>query len=204
MDAGAKIYAGRVDAIYNDVYKMLGGFGCANKQDKGKGVFCHVTFTQQIQYRNILYFCNVVIDSGDEETEGESLKTKHVRGKKVRRIYAQCFYMHNINSLQRHTNGFSSQIVKDVSAINTDNYDLEFEVGNLTTTLCKRILILQVDPLFKKMSAAFDEGGAAGLLINQLRLDSDHCQLMMDGNSKIFADVAPIPSVPINVSSLRS
>ena len=54
------------------------------------------------------------------------------------------------------------------------------------------------------MSAAFDEGGAAGLLINQLRLDSDRCQLMMDGNSKIFADVAPISSVPINVSSLRS
>ena len=54
------------------------------------------------------------------------------------------------------------------------------------------------------MSAAFDEGGSAGLLINQLRLDSDHCQLMMDGSSEIFADVAPISSVPINVSSLRS
>ena len=35
LDAGAKIYAGRVDAIYNDVYKMLGGFGRTNKQ---KGV----------------------------------------------------------------------------------------------------------------------------------------------------------------------
>ena len=54
------------------------------------------------------------------------------------------------------------------------------------------------------MSAAFDEGGAAGLLINQLRLDSDHCQLMMDANSQIMADVAPISSIPINASSLRS
>ena len=54
------------------------------------------------------------------------------------------------------------------------------------------------------MSATFDEGGAAGLLINQLRLDSDHCQLMMDANSQIMADVAPISSIPINVSSLRS
>lgn len=54
------------------------------------------------------------------------------------------------------------------------------------------------------MSAAFDEGGAAGLLINQLRLDSDHCQLMMDASSKIIDDVAPIPSIPINVSSLKS
>ena len=44
LDAGAKIYAGRVDAIYNDVYKMLGGFGRANKQDKGKGIFYHTVY----------------------------------------------------------------------------------------------------------------------------------------------------------------
>lgn len=142
LDAGAKIYAGRVDAIYNDVFKMLGGFGRANKPEKGKE------------------------SDDDEQPEGEP---KRVRGKK------------------HHTNGFSSQIVKDVTTINTNNYDLEFEV----------------DPLFKKMSAAFDEGGAAGLLINQLRLDSDHCQLMMDASSKIIDDVAPIPSIPINVSSLK-
>lgn len=41
LDAGAKIYAGRVDAIYNDVFKMLGGFGRANKPEKGKGAFVH-------------------------------------------------------------------------------------------------------------------------------------------------------------------
>ena len=51
LDAGAKIYAGRVDAIYNDVYKMLGGFGRTNKQEKGKGVFCHAIYT----YSNITY-----------------------------------------------------------------------------------------------------------------------------------------------------
>jgi len=38
LDAGAKIYAGRVDAIYNDVFKMLGGFGHTNRQEKEKGV----------------------------------------------------------------------------------------------------------------------------------------------------------------------
>ena len=31
LDAGAKIYAGRVDAMYNDVYKMLGGLGRSNR-----------------------------------------------------------------------------------------------------------------------------------------------------------------------------
>ena len=40
-----------------------------------------------------------------------------------------------MDSFQHHANGFSSQIVKDVSTINTDNYDLEFEVEDLTT-LC--------------------------------------------------------------------
>ena len=55
LDAGAKIYAGRVDAIYNDVYKMLGGFGCANKQDKGKGVFCHVMLEKHFYNPGILF-----------------------------------------------------------------------------------------------------------------------------------------------------
>jgi len=32
LDAGAKIYAGRVDSIYNDAYKMLGGLGRGETQ----------------------------------------------------------------------------------------------------------------------------------------------------------------------------
>jgi len=54
------------------------------------------------------------------------------------------------------------------------------------------------------MSATFDEGGVAGLLINQLRLNSDQCQLMLDANSRISSDVSPLTSVPINATSLRS
>ena len=42
LDAGAKIYAGRVDAIYNDVYKMLGGFGRTNRQEKEKGMLIFI------------------------------------------------------------------------------------------------------------------------------------------------------------------
>ena len=34
LDAGAKIYAGRVDAMYNDVYKMLGGLGRSNRAEQ--------------------------------------------------------------------------------------------------------------------------------------------------------------------------
>lgn len=34
LDASAKIYAGRVDSIYNDAFKVLGGFGRSDNQDK--------------------------------------------------------------------------------------------------------------------------------------------------------------------------
>ena len=35
LDASAKIYAGRVDSIYNDAFKMLGGLGWNDFQDQG-------------------------------------------------------------------------------------------------------------------------------------------------------------------------
>lgn len=35
LDAGAKIYAGRVDSIYNDAFKMLGGLGRGGNNDEG-------------------------------------------------------------------------------------------------------------------------------------------------------------------------
>jgi condensin complex subunit 2 len=48
-------------------------------------------------------------------------------------------------------------LVKDFNAIQLKKFDLEFSV----------------DPLFKKTSADFDEGGAKGLLLNHLNLDKD-------------------------------
>lgn len=43
-------------------------------------------------------------------------------------------------------------IEKNVKSLNINTFDCEYEV----------------DPLFKKTTAAFDEGGVEGLLINQL------------------------------------
>lgn len=48
-------------------------------------------------------------------------------------------------------------MVKDFNAIQLKKFDLEFSV----------------DPLFKKTSADFDEGGAKGLLLNHLNLDKE-------------------------------
>ena len=50
----------------------------------------------------------------------------------------------------------------------------------------------QVDPLFKKTSSTFDEGGVDGLLINQLGVDSDQCVLMLDSSIPITTVDKPI------------
>ncbi|KAJ3033917.1 hypothetical protein HDV00_005657 [Rhizophlyctis rosea] len=51
----------------------------------------------------------------------------------------------------------SNTLEKDASALNLKKFDLEF----------------MVDPLFKKTSADFDEGGARGLLLNHLSIAKD-------------------------------
>ena len=40
LDAGAKIYASRVDSIYSDAYKVLGGIGKGDIHDEG--MYVHV------------------------------------------------------------------------------------------------------------------------------------------------------------------
>lgn len=45
-----------------------------------------------------------------------------------------------------------------------------------------------VDPLFKKTSADFDEGGAAGLLMNHLGSDSNMRVVFDAGDAKVDGD----------------
>lgn len=56
-------------------------------------------------------------------------------------------------------------MVKDFSSISLKKFDLDFAV----------------DPLFKKTSADFDEGGARGLLLNHLGIDR-HCKIIFDAS----------------------
>ena len=51
---------------------------------------------------------------------------------------------------------------------------LQFNKCGLTFLCC------QVDPLFHKTSAAFDEGGTGGLLLNHLFVRDDSCELLLD------------------------
>jgi condensin complex subunit 2 len=56
-------------------------------------------------------------------------------------------------------------LLKDFSTISLKKFDLDFAV----------------DPLFKKTSADFDEGGARGLLLNHLNLDQ-YCKIIFDAS----------------------
>ncbi len=70
--------------------------------------------------------------------------------------------------MRHNANGVSgaSTLEKNISNINTTKYDLEFEI----------------DPLFQKTSAKFDEGGAKGLLLNNLEVNTIYILLLKNLN----------------------
>jgi condensin complex subunit 2 len=84
--------------------------------------------------------------------------------------------------------------VKDFSAVQLKKFDLEFSV----------------DPLFKKTSADFDEGGAKGLLLNHLSLDKDG-RLVFDAGDTVLeedeseaAEVSQEGDLEIDLGDLQS
>ena len=69
-------------------------------------------------------------------------------------------------------------LVKDFNAIQLKKFDLEFSV----------------DPLFKKTSADFDEGGAKGLLLNHLSLDGEG-RIVFDAGDTVLEEDEEEPAV---------
>ncbi|XP_048585600.1 condensin complex subunit 2 [Nematostella vectensis] len=122
LDASAKIYAGRVDSIHAQAYKMLGGLGRAENQDEE----------------------NCATEEGAADDEQSNKKR---------------------NKKNNHKPG--NTIETNKKNLNVNQFDLEFEV----------------DPLFHKTSAVFDEGGTQGLLLNFLSVCDDSCELLLDSNA---------------------
>lgn len=58
---------------------------------------------------------------------------------------------------KKHASRSGNTLAKDFSSLTLEQFNLEFSV----------------DPLFKKTSADFDEGGARGLLLNHLNVDAE-------------------------------
>ena len=68
-----------------------------------------------------------------------------------------------------------------MDTLNVKEWDLEFAV----------------DPLFRKMSAEFDEGGAKGLLLNHLNVYGNRCKLIFDSADATAKDLETIENVDL-------
>ncbi|KAK6185759.1 hypothetical protein SNE40_007921 [Patella caerulea] len=125
LDASAKIYAGRVDFIHSETYKVLTDLGRGSDKDKNRND-------------------DDMAENPDEQNNDENMKKK----RKTRK---------------------SRTIEINLKNINVNKFDLEFEV----------------DPMFQVTSAAFDEGGVSGLLLNNLQCFDDGQQLILDSSTQV-------------------
>lgn len=82
-------------------------------------------------------------------------------------------------------------------------HTLETHLENINAK--KVDLEFMVDPLFRKTSEAFDEGGARGLLLNHLRVFRS-CELIFDSADAVDgpASDSKDDDTLINISELRS
>ncbi|XP_067656794.1 condensin complex subunit 2-like [Haliotis asinina] len=150
LDASAKIYAGRVDCIHAEAYKVLSGLGRgANKPSDEDG--------------------EVADEEHGEEGTGGDNPDQRKKKKKVRK---------------------SRTVETNLKNISVNKFDLEFEV----------------DPMFQVMSAAFDEGGASGLILNNLRCYDDCQELVLDSSTLVSVVESKGPELTpkcLNVTDLK-
>ncbi|NXK55707.1 CND2 protein, partial [Chauna torquata] len=145
LDASAKIYAVRVDAVHADTYKVLGGLGKdsapTEDTDSSKG----------------------------EEDSAASGTVKRVQTKKK----------HSFKTIEQNLN-------------------------NINVTEANRRC--EVDPMFQKTAASFDECSTAGIFLTSLRTQSCNSELLFD--SKIVplssSETLTLPNChPVKVTDLK-
>ncbi|NXT35519.1 CND2 protein, partial [Pelecanoides urinatrix] len=126
LDASAKIYAVRVDAVHADTYKVLGGLGKDSAPTKD-------------------------VDSPEGEDSPAPEAVKRVQTKKK----------HSFKTIEQNLNNIN------VSEANRR---------------------CEVDPMFQKTAASFDECSAAGFFLTGLRTQGCHSELLFD------SQIVPLPS----------
>ncbi|NXU26451.1 CND2 protein, partial [Thalassarche chlororhynchos] len=126
LDASAKIYAVRVDAVHADTYKVLGGLGKDSAPTKD-------------------------VDSPEGEDSPAPEVVKRVQTKKK----------HSFKTIEQNLNNIN------VSEANRR---------------------CEVDPMFQKTAASFDECSTAGIFLTGLHTQSCHSELLFDSK------IVPLPS----------
>ncbi|XP_035754781.1 condensin complex subunit 2 isoform X2 [Egretta garzetta] len=125
LDASAKIYAVRVDAVHADTYKVLGGLGKDSAPAK-----------------------NADSPEGDSPAP-EAVKTVQKKKK------------HSFKTIEQNLN-------------------------NINVSKANRRC--EIDPMFQKTAASFDECSTAGIFLTGLRTQSCHSELLFDSK------IVPLPS----------
>ncbi|KAM6331364.1 condensin complex subunit 2 isoform 3-T3 [Alca torda] len=125
LDASAKIYAVRVDAVHADAYKVLGGLGRDSSPTK-----------------------NVDSPEGDS-SEPEAVKRVQTKKK------------HSFKTIEQNLNNIN------VSEANRR---------------------CEIDPMFQRTAASFDECSTAGIFLTGLRTQNCHSELLFDSK------IVPLPS----------
>ncbi|NXN63419.1 CND2 protein, partial [Himantopus himantopus] len=126
LDASAKIYAVRVDAVHADTYKVLGGLGKDSSPKK-----------------------NVDSPEGEDSPAPEAVKRVQTKKK------------HSFKTIEQNLNN-----------INVSE----------TNRRC------EMDPMFQKTAAFFDECSTAGIFLTGLRTQNCHSELLFDSK------IVPLPS----------
>nr|XP_010309093.1 PREDICTED: condensin complex subunit 2 [Balearica regulorum gibbericeps] len=126
LDASAKIYAVRVDAVHADTYKVLGGLGKDSAPTK-----------------------NMDTPEGEDSPAPESVKRVQTKKK------------HSFKTIEQNLNNIN------VSEANRR---------------------CEVDPMFQKTAASFDECSTAGIFLTGLHTQSCHSELLFDSK------IVPLPS----------
>ncbi|XP_063788091.1 condensin complex subunit 2 isoform X2 [Pseudophryne corroboree] len=142
LDASAKIYAVRVDAVHADVYKVLGGLG---KESQGP-------------------------ERGENQDVEDAGKEPDSRRRKRQ---------HSVETIEQNLN-------------------------NITRSATERSN--QVDPLFQKAAASFDECSTVGVFLSTLRCSDYHSELHFDNYviplSTIEEEKPPAPGC-VDITELK-
>ena len=176
LDASIKIYSNRVDSVYSTTKTLSAGFHNLRDTD----------------------------ESSDNRIENDQNNENHQKGKNQQ----------NTDGEQDDKNG-DDKVANDHNPANDENAEKSKKKGkesrrirsNATSTLqsasnitlTKFDLAFEVDPLFSKTSAQFDEGGSRGLLLNHLAVFND-CEIIFDSNESINSESSELPKQPKMVS----
>ncbi|KAJ0052399.1 hypothetical protein Pint_01990 [Pistacia integerrima] len=149
LEAGVKIYSARVDSLHSEAYKVLGGINRAGQEDE------------------------------DTMVEDASVQTGHKEGHLKKDVEKKLSPLSTLESSFEALNlkkfdGWSHILAMSITGLRfTFRNMMAFPSSFLSS------VAFAVDPLYHQTSAQFDEGGAKGLLLNNLGVYAG-CRVLFD------------------------